>query len=79
MPEGSHHSSSDGTMTEEQMQELDEANGPDGQRLFLEEGMINTTKARSRWPRLRSVQVRIRMRSRLPRTSLKASKPRWTP
>jgi uncharacterized protein (DUF305 family) len=39
MPEDSHHSSSDGTMTEEQMQELDEANGPDGQRLFLE-GMI---------------------------------------
>ncbi len=39
MPEGSHHSSSDGTMTEEQMQELDEANGADGQRLFLE-GMI---------------------------------------
>lgn len=26
MPEGSHHSSSDGMMTEEQMQELDEAN-----------------------------------------------------
>jgi uncharacterized protein (DUF305 family) len=39
MPEGSHHSSSDGTMTEEQMQELDEANSADGQRLFLE-GMI---------------------------------------
>jgi uncharacterized protein (DUF305 family) len=39
MPEGSHHSSSDGMMTEEQMQELDEANGADGQRLFLE-GMI---------------------------------------
>ena len=39
MPEGSHHSSADGTMTEEQMLELDEAKGTDGQRLFLE-GMI---------------------------------------
>ena len=39
MPEGSHHSTSDGMMTEEQMQQLDEANGVDGQRLFLE-GMI---------------------------------------
>jgi uncharacterized protein (DUF305 family) len=39
MPEGSHHSSSDGMMTEEQMQELDEANSAEGQRLFLE-GMI---------------------------------------
>ena len=39
MPEGSHHSSSDGMMTEEQMQQLDEANSADGQRLFLE-GMI---------------------------------------
>jgi uncharacterized protein (DUF305 family) len=39
MPEGSHHRSSDGMMTEEQMQQLDEANGADGQRLFLE-GMI---------------------------------------
>jgi uncharacterized protein (DUF305 family) len=39
MPEGTHHSSADGTMTEEQMQQLDEASGPDGQRLFLE-GMI---------------------------------------
>jgi uncharacterized protein (DUF305 family) len=36
MPEGSHHSSSDGMMAEEQMQELDEANGAAGQRLFLE-------------------------------------------
>jgi uncharacterized protein (DUF305 family) len=39
MPEGSHHSTSDGMMSEEQMQELDEANSADGQRLFLE-GMI---------------------------------------
>jgi uncharacterized protein (DUF305 family) len=39
MPEGSHHSSSDGMMTEQQMQELDEANSAEGQRLFLE-GMI---------------------------------------
>ena len=39
MPEGSHHSSADGAMTEEQMQALDEANSADGQRLFLE-GMI---------------------------------------
>jgi uncharacterized protein (DUF305 family) len=39
MPESSHHSSSDGMMTEEQMQELDEANSAEGQRLFLE-GMI---------------------------------------
>jgi uncharacterized protein (DUF305 family) len=39
MPEGSHHSSSDGMMTEEEMQQLDEANSADGQRLFLE-GMI---------------------------------------
>ena len=39
MPEGSHHSSSDGLMTEEQMQELDEANSAEGQQLFLE-GMI---------------------------------------
>jgi len=39
MPESAHHSSSDGTMTEEQMQELDEANSAEGQRLFLE-GMI---------------------------------------
>jgi uncharacterized protein (DUF305 family) len=39
MPEGSHHNSSDGIMTEEQMQELDEANSAEGQRLFLE-GMI---------------------------------------
>ena len=36
MPEGSHHRSSDGMMTEEQMQQLVEANGADGQRLFLE-------------------------------------------
>ncbi|HEU4908512.1 MAG TPA: DUF305 domain-containing protein, partial [Propionibacteriaceae bacterium] len=34
MPEGSHHSSSEGMMTEEQMQQLDEANSADGQRLF---------------------------------------------
>jgi uncharacterized protein (DUF305 family) len=39
MPEGAHHSSSDGMMSEEQMQELDEANSAEGQRLFLE-GMI---------------------------------------
>jgi uncharacterized protein (DUF305 family) len=39
MPEGAHHSSSDGMMTEQQMQELDEANSAEGQRLFLE-GMI---------------------------------------
>jgi uncharacterized protein (DUF305 family) len=39
MPEGSHHSTSDGMMSEEQMQELDEAKSADGQRLFLE-GMI---------------------------------------
>ena len=30
MSEGPHHSSADGIMTEEKMQELDEANGPDG-------------------------------------------------
>jgi hypothetical protein len=30
MPEGSHHSSSDGMMSEEQMQELDEANSAEG-------------------------------------------------
>jgi uncharacterized protein (DUF305 family) len=39
MPEGAHHSSSDGMMTEEQMQERDEANSAEGQRPFLE-GMI---------------------------------------
>jgi len=39
MPETSHHSSADGTMTEEQMRELDEATGAEAQRLFLE-GMI---------------------------------------
>jgi uncharacterized protein (DUF305 family) len=39
MPEGAHHSSSDGIMTEQQIQELDEANSAEGQRLFLE-GMI---------------------------------------
>jgi len=39
MPEGAHHSSSDGMMTEQQMQKLDEANSAEGQRLFLE-GMI---------------------------------------
>ena len=39
MPEGAHHSSSDGMMSEQQMQELDEANSAEGQRLFLE-GMI---------------------------------------
>jgi uncharacterized protein (DUF305 family) len=44
MPEGSHHSSSDGMMTEEQMQELDEANSAEGQRLFLE-GMIRHHQA----------------------------------
>ena len=35
MPEGSHHSSSDGMMTEEQMQQLDQARGPAFDRLFL--------------------------------------------
>jgi uncharacterized protein (DUF305 family) len=39
MSEGPHHSGEGGIMTEEKMQELDEANGPDGQRLYLE-GMI---------------------------------------
>jgi uncharacterized protein (DUF305 family) len=39
MPETSHHSSANGTMTEEQMRELDEATGAEAQRLFLE-GMI---------------------------------------
>ena len=39
MGEGEHHTSADGMMTEDQMQELDEASGPDSERLFLE-GMI---------------------------------------
>ncbi len=37
--ESSHHDGTDGMMTEEQMQALDELRGPDGERLFLE-GMI---------------------------------------
>jgi uncharacterized protein (DUF305 family) len=37
--ESSHHDGTDGMMTEEQMQALDEVRGPDGERLFLE-GMI---------------------------------------
>jgi uncharacterized protein (DUF305 family) len=36
---GRHHGGEGGLMTEEQMRHLDKANGPDGQRLFLE-GMI---------------------------------------
>ena|SRR5215211_911734 len=39
MSEGPHHSGEGGIMTEEKMQGLDEASGPDGQRLYLE-GMI---------------------------------------
>jgi uncharacterized protein (DUF305 family) len=36
---GSHHGGGDGTMTEEEMRQLDMANGTDGQQLFLR-GMI---------------------------------------
>jgi uncharacterized protein (DUF305 family) len=43
MSEGPHHSGEGGIMTEEKMQGLDEANGPDGQRLYLE-GMIRHHK-----------------------------------
>jgi uncharacterized protein (DUF305 family) len=65
-------------MTEEQMQELDEANGADGQRLLLER-MMRHHQGAIKMAQAEIASVRIRMRSRLPRTSLKASKPRWTP
>jgi uncharacterized protein (DUF305 family) len=78
MPGGSHQSSADDTMTEEQMQKLDEANGVDGQRLFLE-GMIRHHQGAIKMAQAEIASIRIRMRSCLPRTSLKASKPRWPP
>ena len=48
-------------MTEEQMQQLDEANGVDGQRLFLE-GMIRHHQGAIKMAQAEIASGRIRMR-----------------